>query len=291
MDPDTDVVEVDYQPAGADKTGDVTEAPPEEQVVEVGVDPYSEDRLVPAGSNTPPQFIQDQGEDNKKVETRLALLAQQSKDGGHFDYDRDWYNREGKRVREAAHRKGVTEDEMLEITALLSPRMKWDKRQGDDPEKRQYLNIAAAERAIDLHRLYPDMPPEQIIKQVDAFKGVGGLPGSYKKAIYHLRGEDQDHGPKTWNFWHNLKDPEGTRDMVTIDTLMASALAGRPLGSKDEKQLSQINTVKKTNATPGGYGWAQRRIHAVAKQIGITPQELQAVIWSEWRRQHPQKGD
>lgn len=273
MDPD-ETVEVTDQ-------GDVTEAP-EEQVVEVGVDPYSEDRLMPAGSNTPPQFIQDQGEGNAEVEARLVKIAQASKDRGTFENDRKWYETEGDRTRRKARELGISEEDFIAVTAHLSPKMLWERTnpQGET----EYINLAAAERAVQLHRLFPDMDPHNIVKMPAGFEGVTGLPKNYSKAIMHLRGNPSHYGPKTGNFAANLTDPEGTRDMVTIDTLMASALAGRPLGKNESYELNQITRVKKTDRTPGGYGWAQRRIHEAAKVVGITPQELQAVVWSEWRR-------
>lgn len=283
MDPD-ETVEVTDQ-------GDVTEAAPEEeQVVEVGVDPYSEERLETAAGNIPPAAMAAQGETNATVEKRLALLAQQSKDGGHFEEDRKWYEIEGQRVREAARRNNISEAEFLEVVGLMSPRMKWDhtyKATG----KQAFINIAAAEQAVKMHRQFPDLTAEQILKLPGVKEGHSGFDTSYRDAIHMLRGEDYKHGPKTFNFWHNLDDPEGTRDMVTIDSLMAAAIAGRPLQMKnkeDSQLLGQITRKKTGEKSPGGYGWAQRRIHAVAKQIGITPQELQAVVWSEWRRQHPQ---
>lgn len=281
MDPDTDVVEVD-------DTGDVTEAPPEEQVVEVGVDPYSEERLLPAAGNTPPAAMVAQGETNATVELRLAQLVKDAKTRGTFEEDRKWYEIEGQRVREAARRNNVKEEDMIEVAALLSPKMLWDDVDGSG--QRRFLNIAAAERAVHMHRMYPDMEPEEIVKLPGIKEGLSGFGGNYVKSIRHLRGEKQHHGPKTFNFWHNLEDPEGTRDMVTIDSLMAAAIVGRPLSGKskeDSQLLGQITRTKTGEKSPGGYGWAQRRIHAVAQQVGITPQELQAVIWSEWRRQHP----
>ena len=93
------------------------------------------------------------------------------------------------------------------------------------------------------------------------------------KALRILRGEDPDivlKGRKTNSFYHNLLNP--SLDYVTVDGHMVNAWNNIkvPLnnaGITDTEYLKIKNGIK-----------------TVAQYVGLSPPQLQAILWLAWRR-------
>ena len=71
-------------------------------------------------------------------------------------------------------------------------------------------------------------------------------------------------GRKVWSFWKNLC---GIQDVVTVDSHMLS-LAFRCKKPEDRPSI-----------TKGRYNAIEKAVVIVAKKYGITPAELQAILW------------
>ena len=174
----------------------------------------------------------------------------------------DWYNREHDHIEKAARAPGVntSPEKFAGMVAALSPRMKWEQ------------NIPAAQRAARLSSDHPEI--EDMSEFVATMDKPGMLRANLMKAIRIHRGEDIPTvlgNKKTYNFHHNLVDPDGTGDMVTIDVWMQRALLGgrNPTG-KEEKYLSKP-----------GYEWGADIVRQIAHDLDYTPQQVQAIIWTE----------
>ncbi len=96
------------------------------------------------------------------------------------------------------------------------------------------------------------------------------------KAKRILEGESPDavlKGLKTWNFYHNILEPESS-EYVTVDGHMVNIWNGArvPL---DEAGISRLE-----------YRIVVAGVVELAERVGIRPCQLQSILWIAWRRLH-----
>lgn len=96
-----------------------------------------------------------------------------------------------------------------------------------------------------------------------------------RKALAILHGADPSDvlgGRKVRSFFANLETPS-RQGAVTIDRHALSILFGKPLS---ERQLRVLGKH-------GVYTYAAAIYRAVARDLGIAPHVLQAIVWVRWR--------
>jgi len=82
-------------------------------------------------------------------------------------------------------------------------------------------------------------------------------------------------GRKTFNFFMNLLNPCNP-NYVTIDGHMVSVWLGRRILLKS----------KEASLTAKKYTLIAEDYKTVARELGILPNQLQAVCWMAWKRKH-----
>jgi hypothetical protein len=81
-------------------------------------------------------------------------------------------------------------------------------------------------------------------------------------------------GRKVRSFYRNVLHPD-VPGAVTVDRHMIDLLVGRR-GAVNDRVLERI----------GAYNYAAALIRGAAREAGILPNQLQAVVWLAWRLEH-----
>ena len=211
---------------------------------------------------TEPRISHDAAKNNIRKYFDDAEVGEDKKKKGW-----DWYRQEHEHIAKAAAAPGVntSPERFAGIVAATSPNNTWS------------ANIATAQRVARLSTDHPDEDPDEFVPKLEH---PGYMKAGVIKGIKIHRGEDLATvlgDKKIYNFHHNLVDPEGTEDMVTMDRWMHRALVG-----------GRETTSKETSyfAKPG-YDWGADIVREVASEVGYTPQQLQAIIWTEIKRTWP----
>lgn len=162
----------------------------------------------------------------------------------------DWYPEAHRHARRIARLADISVDSAAGIIAALSPRRGW----GENLE----LAYAAATLGHAPDGVFDD--------QADKVNRI--LQGE--------RSTDVLGGRKVRSFWRNIADPT-RHGAVTIDRHAIAALVGRPLSDAEaDEVLKRI----------GGYRVAAGIYRRVARELGLVPNVLQAIVWTEWRFIH-----
>ena len=212
---------------------------------------------------TEPRISHDAAKENLRTYFDKAEVGEDGKKKGW-----DWYRQEHDHIEKAAKAPGVnaSPEVFAGMVAATSPRMRWES------------NIPAAQRAARLSSDHPEM--EDMTEFVAGMDKPGMLRGNLMKAIRIHRGEDIATvlgNKKTYNFHHNLVDPTGTEDMVTQDIWHQRAmLGGRDPSAKEAAYLAKP-----------GYDWSADIVRELATEVSYTPQQVQAIIWTEIKRTWP----
>lgn len=150
-------------------------------------------------------------------------------------------------------------EQIAGIMAIVSPGMVWDE------------NEAAPNRIIDLH--WNGVPSKE-------WTGFSTYPHNLEKAE-RVMDEDMTaiKGEKVTNFYANIM---GDTQAVTIDRWMVRIVMDDPFfGTK------RGGTHKK--ATMSGkrtYEAIAQAVKDAASLVGVNPRELQATVWTYYRRMH-----
>ena len=208
--------------------------------------------LYPSADVDPPFLSADDARMN------LRTYYESSKAHGTADEDAKWYDRENKRAETWAAKSGTDPTRFRAMAAALSPKTPWDKWG-------RYINLDLAHEAAMISAQNPKMSPDQLSPH---WAGKQGLHPNWIKAIQIHRGEDPEEvlgeGPKTHTFFANLEDPEGTRHIPTVDSLMIKAALGGAEARDGDPRIGALNRNGMRSKSGGGYGWVQRRIVDVA---------------------------
>jgi hypothetical protein len=149
--------------------------------------------------------------------------------------------------------------------------------------KRYGKEISDARKDYGVHNV-DTAPAELIAKWHPARRGV--MVGNFAKAIEISRGKNPNNpevlsGSKVRSFWDNIVNP-GTSRSVTIDTHMLRAMLNKP--NMTEKQAQHLISG------PGRYEVLAQSVRVAARKAGVTPNQLQAIVWTQWRDEHPDTG-
>lgn len=108
----------------------------------------------------------------------------------------------------------------------------------------------------------------------------GTLRPSATKAFELARGKDPDEvlsGNKVRAFYNNMTHPES--DDVTIDGHQVHLMAGT-------NEITDKDTQMMVN-TEGKYEFMEDAVRAEAAKQNMSPMQLQAISWLQWREEHP----
>lgn len=238
--------------------------------------------------------------------------------------DADWYHEANKTIRDLAKSSGMDQERVSGVVAALSPRIKWEqvnrsavgvtkgwKGPGGATEFTN-LNMAKAVvsaitrdtpmryRGKDVRPSDRDASGKFIIPLKDLVKHPdmpGGLGDNLAKAIAIARGEktpDEALGTsgksKTRAFHSNLMRPSQSQS-VTIDGLMAQASGPKKMPMRyDKKRRSMVPSPETLIASKFGYAMIASAVQHLAKKHGFhVAHEVQARIWTQYRREHPKE--
>jgi GNAT superfamily N-acetyltransferase len=224
-------------------------------------------------------------------------------------YGRPWYaNAHGHAVRLATEH-GVSIEEAAAVLAALSPRNPW--RREDDPKyatsgnienarqvlaavrepillrKVTHADVARAKKLyrIDISHLYGTRPMTSDLtaaEQAALDYRAKGLPDNKVKAFRIARREgliaEVLGGPKVRSFYNNINRVDVSAS-VTVDSHQVRAMMGRiDLPDKVYEEIA---------SNDGRYQFFADVVRQVATERGIPPHVAQAIIWEQWRLEHP----
>lgn len=170
-----------------------------------------------------------------------------------------WYDTANEYIHNLAQKTGRDPRQVAAIVSAFSPQTSWDQ------------NMAAANYFL---MNYDPQNPNAIDDK------MGGLGDNLERAKrIHAAGDEEGYlaglqngndAHKITNFYHNMM---GDKDKVTIDSWMARALMGQGQDVADKD-------VQKILGWQGGYDAMAGAVQSAAKKLGISPRELQAIVWS-----------
>lgn len=169
-----------------------------------------------------------------------------------------WYTKAYHLGLGMAQRHGFMQYQCAGVIASLSPGMEWGR------------NIINANLLIEEYssgKRGEDLPMLAVynrdaVRKAEKFLEPLSLPMDLL---------NRDTGPKTWAFYSLIACPES--EEVCIDR-HAKCLALNITKGRDKNSL-----VK-----PGEYGYIAQHYRAVAEELGLIPNQLQAITWVTWKR-------
>lgn len=217
----------------------------------------------------------------EEASANLQGYMDRAKSEPTFEADRDWYSTRNEQVSGWAKAAGVDVPTYVGALAATSPLCPWESKNGI------MMNKNLADKAIAMAQANPDVDPKEFAKSLDA---PGMLKSSLSNAMTVVQGNTEQalSGPKVRSFFNNIVNPQGND--VTMDTWMARALAGKP-DLQDEKQLKQLvggGSMSKPNQAK--YSWGADLVRGIATKEGMTPNQAQAVIWTQVKRETTLRG-
>jgi GNAT superfamily N-acetyltransferase len=218
----------------------------------VNKEEIGEQMVMPGFSTGLTKFLIPEELERSVIDKYNAASDETKEQGGQ------WYDTANEYINYLAQKSGRDPKQVAAIMSAFSPRTAWD------------ANMGAATHFI---MNYDPKNPE-------ALGNMGGLKTNLKRAKRIHAAEDEDgwlaalqggnDAPKITNFYHNLM---GDKDRVTIDSWMVRAMLGRGLDIADKD-------AQKLLGWQGGYDALAKSVQSAAKKIGISPRELQAIVWS-----------
>ncbi len=171
-----------------------------------------------------------------------------------------WYDTASDYVNNLADVTGLSSEQVAGVMAAFSPRTSWDKN-----------------TALATHFLlnYDPNNPDSIKNfpglkaNLDRAKRIMAGPGDYESVLAAL-GNDAE-APKIRSFYKNMM---GDKDAVTIDAWMARAIMGKGHDMADKDLAAQ------SLSWAGAYDKMSEAVRQAAKELNISPRELQAIIWT-----------
>lgn len=197
-------------------------------------------------------------------------------------YDPKWYLREYEIDENYANQ--------FEIKQVEEAQAKNDEKiaKGEKPTAHKILSLKsyngsdpAFAPGTDLRGRHTleELPADIVVALERPF--LAQMPNNAAKAIRALRGEDPASvlggTGKTRSFYNNMLNPNDP-DFVTIDTHMVRAITNN-LGLT-EKQQGEL--VKDGN----NYKIMHDGILDAARELGLLPQQVQAIVWTHWKTIH-----
>jgi hypothetical protein len=147
----------------------------------------------------------------------------------------------------------------------------------------------------------PSMQAASAIKQYAMAQGVtyvdditgrtnkitfgAGLP-SLETAIDIMRGQSPDaalNGHKVRSFYNNILAQSHSGGSVTIDVHAVSAAVGQAISSQDKRMVVMQSPKTTAYSAKGVYSLFADAYRKVAKDHNLSPEQVQAIVWLQWR--------
>lgn len=170
-----------------------------------------------------------------------------------------WYANANKIARRLAKHYDISVKQACGVIAAISPGLVWEK------------NASYAEIIIDEYRTKP---------RKISIVGVYGKANVNKSRAILAGKEPLDilGGDKVRNFYLNILNPKDAQ-AITIDRHAKSAAYGY--------KLLDGASAKQTILRSGEYAFIARHFVACASELGLIPNQFQAICWLAWRRLNP----
>lgn len=192
---------------------------------------------------------------------RSVIDKYNASDEGTREAGGQWYDTANEYIRNLAEKTGRDPAQVAAIVSAFSPQTAWD------------ANMAAANYFL---MNYDPSNPDAINDK------MGGLGGNLERAK-RIHGAADEEGylealqngndaHKITNFYHNMM---GDKDAVTIDSWMARALLGKGADGLADKSVQKVLGWK------DGYDTMANAVRSAAAKLGVSPRELQAIVWSQ----------
>lgn len=192
---------------------------------------------------------------------RSLIDKYNASDAGTREAGGQWYDTANEYIHNLAQKSGLDPAKVGAIVSAFSPQTSWD------------ANMAAANYFI---MNYDPNNPDAINDK------MGGLTENLERAKRIHAADDEDgylaglqngnDAHKITNFYHNLM---GSKDHVTIDSWMARALLGKGADGLADKSVQKVLGWK------DGYDIMANSVRSAAQKLGVSPRELQAIVWSQ----------
>lgn len=180
------------------------------------------------------------------------------------DWGTEWYDTANQYIQNLAEATGRTPEQVAGVVAAFSPRTAWDPANltqathfllNYDPNNPDALNEGWPGLAENLKRA------QRIVQ--------GG--GDHDSVLEALQGAGKD-APKITSFYKNML---GDPDAVTIDTWMARAILG------EGQDMAPGDASQQALGWTGSYEKMADVVRRAAKDLGISPRALQAIVWTQ----------
>lgn len=233
-----------------------------------------------------------------------------SRDRRSFTNDSHWYTDASLFGRGLANLHGTSHAQSVGILAALSPQTAWGRNKEMAHSLMGLLRADPAIKGRRLSEMGADDAAGVIVKLAHpSAQTQAGLPmklfyqskPNLSKAIGFWRGGDPSellgNGPKVRNFYNNLLAPDRASGW-TDDTHMRRiwtndpSLKGQGTNAKVFRQLFGTAPSLKKEGYSSGWGtypWYADAGYRAANKLGVMPHQVQAVTWTEWRRQNPNR--
>jgi hypothetical protein len=116
-----------------------------------------------------------------------------------------------------------------------------------------------------------------------------GLAGM-DNAVRIYRGESPDevlNGHKVRSFYNNILANEDSGRSITIDTHALSAAVGVKVPAQDERMDVLATPTNRQYSVKGAYSLFADAYRRVADAHGLSPEQVQALVWIQWRKTNP----
>ena len=238
-----------------DGDGNPIAVTPANETVKDLPDVSAKDRALPGFSTNLGRFLVPEELERSLIDKYNAADDATKEAGGQ------WYDTANEYIRDLAQRTGRDPAQVAAIVSAFSPQTSWD------------ANMAAANYFM---MNYDPQNPNAINDK------MGGLGDNLERAKrIHAAGDEDGYlaglqngndAHKITNFYHNLM---GSKDHVTIDSWMARALLGQGADGLADKSVQKVLNWKDS------YDTMANSVRSAAEKLGVSPRELQAIVWSQ----------
>jgi hypothetical protein len=171
-----------------------------------------------------------------------------------------WYQTAHDYAVDLARRYGITVEQSAAVIAALSPGLAWE------------LNLVQAETLLVAWRA-GNSGRELPLLGAYGREAVDKCSRILAGDVEPLEAFSESTAPKTRAFYRCILDPL-TPDVVVVDRHAARAALSR----RGELGGSAVDVV-----SPALYRWIARHYVALAKQVDLLPNQVQAIVWCHWR--------
>ena len=180
------------------------------------------------------------------------------------EWGTEWYDNANKYIQSLADKTGRTMEQVAGVVSAFSPRTAWDP-----------ANLTQATHfLLNYDPKNPDALDDNwpgLAENLKRAKRIADTKGDYASVYKALQGAGED-APKITSFYKNML---GDEDAVTMDTWMARAIFGHG------QDMFDGDTSQQVLGWAGAYDHMSNAVRRAAKDLGISPRALQAIVWTQ----------